>query len=154
MRRRVRLLVSQTGEVRIESTALHELSNGVQTVTLASAPILKGDKFLFHKTTHRDMYTKHHSEHPNVFDVLLWNEEGQITEFTNGNIVLEIDGRKVTPSRNCGLLAGTFRAELLEQGLVEEEVLLKSDIEKATQIWFINSVRGWVTVRIDKLAHF
>ena len=109
MRRQVRLLVSQTGKVRIESTALHELSNGVQTVALARTPVLKADKFLYHKTTHREVYTQHQNDHPTAFDVLLWNEDGQLTEFTNGNAVFEIDGRKVTPPRDCGLLAGTFR---------------------------------------------
>ncbi len=53
----------------------------------------------------------------------------------------------MTPSRDCGLLAGTFRAQLLDEGIVEEAVLSQSDIRRATKIWFINSVRGWVSVR-------
>ncbi len=147
MSRRVRLLVSQTGEVRVESTALNELSNAVQTVALASTPVSKDNRFLYHKTTHRDVYNQHKNKYPDVFDILLWNEDGQITEFTNGNIVLELDGRKMTPSRDCGLLAGTFRAQLLDEGIIEEAVLSLSDIGRATNIWLINSVRGWVSVR-------
>ncbi|GMA48805.1 hypothetical protein GCM10025857_01620 [Alicyclobacillus contaminans] len=80
MRRRVRLLVSRTGEVRIESTALNDLSCGVQTVALADTPVSKEDRFFYHKTTRRDVYKHHQNEHPNVFDVLLWNEDGQITD--------------------------------------------------------------------------
>ena len=83
-----------------------------------------------------------------VFDVLLWNEEGQITEFANGNVVVEVGGRKVTPPRDCGLLAGTFRAQLLDEGIVEEGTLTHDDIYRATSIWLLNSVRGWVPVRI------
>ncbi len=150
MTRRVRLLVSQTGEVRVESTALHELSHDVQTVALAKSPISKKNQFIYHKTSYRDVYQQHQDEHPTVFDTLLWNEDGQITEFTNGNIVLEIDGHQVTPSRECGLLAGTFRAELLDRGIVEEEVIIQADIKRATNVWFINSVRGWVPVQFEE----
>jgi len=145
-RRRVRLLVSQSGEVRVESTALSELSHDRQIVAMASTPTSKENRFLYHKTTRRDVYTHHQNEHPNVYDVLLWNEDGHITEFTNGNIVLEIDGRKVTPAREYGLLAGTFRAHLLDEGVIEEGCLRSSDIGIASQIWLINSVRGWVPV--------
>lgn len=147
MSRRVRLRVSQTGEVAVESTPLNGLSDDVQPVAVANTPVSKTNRFLYHKTTRRDIYQRHQNEHPNVFDVLLWNEDGHITEFTNGNIVLEIDRRKVTPSRDCGLLPGTFRAQLLDEGIVEEAVLILSDIDRATNIWLINSVRGWVPVR-------
>jgi para-aminobenzoate synthetase/4-amino-4-deoxychorismate lyase len=147
--RRVRLLVSTAGEIRVESSLLNELSQDVETVALANTPVSKKDRFLYHKTTRRDVYEHHQNEHPNVFDVLLWNEAGQITEFTNGNIVLEIDGKKVTPSRDCGLLAGTFRAHLLDEGIVEEAVVTHTDVARATNLWFINSVRGWVSVRLS-----
>ncbi len=148
--RRVRLLVSQTGKVRVESTELIELPQGAQTAALANNPISKKNTFLYHKTTHRDVYKQHQSEHTDVYDVLLWNEDGQITEFTNGNIVLEIDGYKVTPARGCGLLAGTFRAQLLDKGIIQERLLTKSDLERSTKIWLINSVRGWVPIRFVK----
>ena len=49
-----------------------------------------------------------------VFDVLLWNEDGELTEFTNGNIVLEIDGTLWTPPIDSGLLAGTYRERLIK----------------------------------------
>ena len=148
MARRVRLLVSPRGEVRVESTALPELSNRVEVIALAKTPVSKKNRFLYHKTTQRDVYAHHRNENPSVYDVLLWNEEGQITEFTNGNVVVEVGGRKVTPPRDCGLLAGTFRAQLLDEGIVEEGTLTHDDIYRATSIWLLNSVRGWVPVRI------
>lgn len=146
--RRVRLLLSQTGHIRVESTVLIELSPVVQPVALAKTPISKQDWSLYHKTTCREVYRKHQNEHAGVFDVLLWNEDGNITEFTNGNAVFEIGGEKITPPRDCGLLGGTFRQELLHQGMICEGTIRLSDIVRSTQMWFINSVRGWVTVRI------
>ena len=47
-------------------------------------------------------------------------------------------------------LAGTFRAELLDRGIVEEAVIIQADIKRATNVWFINSVRGWVPVQVDE----
>jgi para-aminobenzoate synthetase/4-amino-4-deoxychorismate lyase len=57
--------------------------------------------------------------------------------------VLRLDDRLLTPPLDCGLLPGTLRAELLERGEIAEAVLFPSDMERATEIWLINSVRGW-----------
>jgi branched-subunit amino acid aminotransferase/4-amino-4-deoxychorismate lyase len=73
----------------------------------------------------------------------LWNEKGQVTESTIANIVAEIDGRKVTPPVTCGLLPGTFRAHLLEDGVIEEGIVTIEQLRSAGQIWLINSVREW-----------
>ncbi|HYO63295.1 MAG TPA: aminodeoxychorismate synthase component I [Pyrinomonadaceae bacterium] len=145
--RRVRLLVSPDGRERVESAPLEPLPTGPLRFALARTPVSRQDRFLYHKTTHRAAYTSRREERPGVFDVLLWNEEGELTEFTNGNLVLEADdGRRVTPPVECGLLAGTFRAELLSRGGVSERVLTRGDLERAPRCWFVNSVRGWVEV--------
>jgi para-aminobenzoate synthetase/4-amino-4-deoxychorismate lyase len=145
-KRRVRLLVSQKGEARVESTVLKEWHQGSMPVRIAGTPVSTKDRFLYHKTTHRTMYDVRREEHGDVFDVLLRNEHGEITEFTMGNIVVEINGQKWTPPRECGLLAGTLRAELLERGEIQERVITLSDLKRAEKVWFINSVRGWVPV--------
>ena len=145
---RVRLLVSAEGRARIESAPLDELPQVPLRVALALTPVQKSDRFLCHKTTRRGQYEAHRAEAPGVFDVLLWNEEGELTEFTNGNVVVELDGRRWTPPRECGLLAGTFRAVLLREGEVAERVLTKGDLARAARVWFVNGVRGWVEVAL------
>jgi para-aminobenzoate synthetase/4-amino-4-deoxychorismate lyase len=80
--------------------------------------------------------------------VLMVNTRGEATEFTIGNLVAELDGRRVTPPRDCGLLAGVFRAELLENEIVEEQVLPLDDLRRATAIWRVNSLREWTPVRL------
>ena len=75
-------------------------------------------------------------------------KRAELTEFTRGNLVVELDGRLWTPPRESGLLAGCFRAELLELGEIAECVLRPADLRRASGVWFINSVRGWVPVRI------
>ena len=83
-----------------------------------------------------------------MFDVLLWNADGAVTELTRGNLVVELDGERFTPPVDCGLLAGTFRAELLERGDIAERVLTVHDVRRATRLWFVNSLRGWVPIAL------
>ncbi|MBA9027062.1 aminodeoxychorismate synthase component I [Peribacillus huizhouensis] len=145
--KKVRLLVSKTGKYAIEAEEI-KLYPDVLHVTLAKKPISSNDVFLYHKTTNRTVYQLHKDQHPNYFDVLLMNEKGEITEFTNGNIVLKIDDELITPALHSGLLAGTFREELIRNGTVKERVVHLTDLESVNDIWFINSVRGWVKVNL------
>ena len=148
-KRRVRLLLDSGGRVRIESTAL--ISSGRQPlpVCLASQPSDAANVFLYHKTTHRKAYDAARREIRDQFDVLLRNEREEATEFTTGNLVAKIGGERWTPPRECGLLGGVYRAELLEMGKIKEKVLSVEDVKVAEQLWHINSVRGWTRVVLD-----
>jgi branched-subunit amino acid aminotransferase/4-amino-4-deoxychorismate lyase len=73
--------------------------------------------------------------------VILWNEQGELTETTISNLFLEIDGELLTPVQSSGLLAGTYRQKMLAEGKAKEAVLTKSDLEKASRIFVANSVR-------------
>jgi para-aminobenzoate synthetase/4-amino-4-deoxychorismate lyase len=78
-----------------------------------------------------------------VDDVLLWNEDGEVTESTIANLVVEIDGELITPSLSSGLLPGTMRARLLRDGRIREGVVRRDDLPRCTALWLVNSVRGW-----------
>jgi para-aminobenzoate synthetase/4-amino-4-deoxychorismate lyase len=118
------------------------------TVMLADEPVHSRDLLLHHKTTARAVYEQRRAAAPDTADVLLRNEHGLITEFTTGNLICEIDGRLLTPARDCGLLAGTLRRQLLEAGTVREADIAVDDLARAARMWLINSVRGWVRVRL------
>jgi para-aminobenzoate synthetase / 4-amino-4-deoxychorismate lyase len=140
-RARVRLLVDQGGMARAEALPYDDAQPA--RIALAGLPVQSSDRFLFHKTTHRRVYDERRADH---WDVLLWNERDELTEFTRGNVVLELDGQLLTPARECGLLAGTFRAELLENSTIREAVIGVKDLERATRVWLINSLREMVLV--------
>jgi para-aminobenzoate synthetase/4-amino-4-deoxychorismate lyase len=145
---RIRLTVSRTGACALERAPLAAPLADTQTVAIATKPVSTENLLLFHKTTARDVYASHQAAHPDAYDVLLLNEHGFITEFTNGNVVLEIDNALLTPRREHGLLAGTFRAELLDNGTIREADLRVEDVHRASRAWLINSVREWVEVRL------
>jgi para-aminobenzoate synthetase/4-amino-4-deoxychorismate lyase len=136
---RIRLLVNRHGEVRTEQFPL-ELSDAVVEVRLATMPIDPADPFLFHKTTHRSQQDRERSS-PSI-DVVLWNPSAEITEASTANILLDVDEGLVTPPVECGLLAGTMRAELLEAGEIREQKISIDQLVRAPQFWLINSVRG------------
>src|SRR5699024_2274604 len=86
---KVRLLINQKGEYTIEGKKISEMEN-LQIIKVAIQSIDKEDVFHNHKTTFREIYNKH--KQANTFDVLIWNDKKEITEFTNGNIVVEMNG--------------------------------------------------------------
>lgn len=139
---RVRVLVSRKGEIRIEAAPLVEHSTPVR-LGLAPAPIDSNDVFLYHKTTHREVYDLARQARPDCDDVLLWNERRELTESCIANVVFEIDGVLSTPPVDSGLLGGTYRAQLLEQGAIREQVTTLDDLDRCSRVFLINSVRKW-----------
>ena len=140
---RLRLRVGAQGELQIEIDDFPAPRAGTSLAfALARDPVSRHDVFLFHKTTRRDVYERAAAQNPEAFDVLLSNEQGELTEFTRGNVVLEIGERKLTPALDCGLLDGCLRRAWLEEGRIEEARLTRDDLVRARRVWFINSLRG------------
>ena len=147
--RRLRLLSAPDGTVDLEVLAAPDSGPEPWRVPLDVQPISSEHEFLFHKTTLREVYDAARARFADFPDVLLWNERGEMTETTTGNLVVELDGRLVTPPVSCGLLPGTFRGQLLDDGAVTEQVLHRTDVKRVTAAWMVNSVRGWVPMTID-----
>ncbi|MDM5334113.1 aminodeoxychorismate synthase component I [Ureibacillus composti] len=144
---KIRLVVENHGDLKIEGQVITQPKIPLK-VMLADKPVDQNNPFLYHKTTNRAVYSNYQLKFPDVYDVLLWNKDGELTEFTNGNVVLEIDGVNYTPPIRSGLLAGTFRESLLREDIIQEKLLTVQDLKKASKIWFINSVRKWLEVEL------
>jgi para-aminobenzoate synthetase/4-amino-4-deoxychorismate lyase len=144
---RVRLLADRNGALTAEAHALEPTPDEYR-VGLATAPVTSDNEFLRHKTTERSIYAPHQPE-AGLFDVLLYNERDELTEFTKGNVVVELDGRLLTPPLSSGLLPGVLRAELLATGEIQEAVITRADLARATGLWFINGVRGRVPAILE-----
>ena len=141
---RVRLLMDNTGAARAEAYALPATPATVR-LELARRPLLQArNEFVRYKTTRRAHYDAFTPTDPAVFDTLLWNAQGEVTECTRGNIALLLDGRWVTPAAHCGLLPGVGRAYWLAQGRMEEAVIHLNDLPRVKAMAFLNSLRGWV----------
>jgi para-aminobenzoate synthetase/4-amino-4-deoxychorismate lyase len=145
---RVRLLLNRAGELKLEAQVLLPGGNPIR-VCLAKEPVAFRSRFLYHKTTRREIYTMARSSRPGYEDVLLWNERGELTESSLANLVVELDGRRYTPPVRCGLLAGVYRAWLLETGQVEERVLRVDELPRFQRLFLANSVRGLWEVSLE-----
>ncbi len=145
---RLRLLVSPDGSVALERAPLPAPAGEPVPVAFSAEPVDRRDPALFHKTTRRSPYERRRAERPDAFETLLVNRDGEVTEGTFTNVVVDLDGVRVTPPLDAGLLPGVFRAGLLARGEAVERPLLPSDLSRARRIWIVNALRGWVEARL------
>lgn len=147
---RVRLTCSPQGDLSAEAFVLLPTAQPVRfnRSSLFLATQGRDHEFVVHKTTRRDHYDTRLLPAPGVFDTLLCNERGEVTEFTRGNLALRLNGQWLTPALACGLLPGTYRAHQLAKGELTEAVLTWPDVQRAEQVVFFNSLRGWLLAEI------
>jgi para-aminobenzoate synthetase/4-amino-4-deoxychorismate lyase len=147
-RYKLRLLVSQDGRIDTNYTPMIPQSPRRLYTTLASGPVNSRDPFLRHKTTWRPTYDSALAQQPSLDDVILWNENGWVTESCRANVVARVGGELLTPSVDCGLLPGTFRAELLQAGVISEARIDREMLQHAEALYLINSVRRWMPIQL------
>jgi para-aminobenzoate synthetase/4-amino-4-deoxychorismate lyase len=141
---RIRILLNRLGNINVETKEFQIQENPFK-VCLSNQPINSGEIFLYHKTTNRNTYP---SLVHGMDDILLFNENDELTEFTIGNLVVEINDELFTPPVSCGLLAGTYREHLLETQKIKERIIRKNELPRCLKIFLINSVRKWVEIEI------
>ncbi len=142
--RKVRLELAVNGAITLKDENVKP-STPVR-VALSAEAVDSRDEFLLHKTTRRAVFDRALAAHPEAQDVLLWNERQEITETCHANVVIDLNGRRVTPPLSSGLQPGVFRAYLLDRGEIEEQVVPLHLIGQATGMFLINSVRKWCEI--------
>lgn len=141
---RVRLTLDALGQIAVQCEPLEDLGGPVQ-LALAATPIAtRGPlaEFIQYKTTRREVYEAI-AKPAGCWDVVLFNEDGELTEGSFGNIALKLDGQWLTPRREAGLLPGIGREQWLREGRVREARLTQSDWTQASEVAWLNALRGW-----------
>jgi para-aminobenzoate synthetase/4-amino-4-deoxychorismate lyase len=144
---KMRLTVSRSGEFQLSHQPWSATRHTIKA-QLAPFPIDANHPFLYHKTTERSIYERFKQACPDAEEILLWNDRGEVAEFCIGNLVIEKNGQALTPPIASGLLPGTYRAELLENGKVQERTIQVNELMNCDRIWLINSVRKFVAVEL------
>ena len=147
---RVRLLLDRFGQPRAEAFALQPTASPVR-LQLAPRPLAEAHgEWVRFKTTRRAHYAAFApAPGSGIFDTVLFNAEGEITESTFGNLAMQMDdGRWLTPPLACGLLPGVGRAVALREGRVQEGVVRVQDLHRVRRWAFINSLRGWLDAEL------
>jgi len=141
---RVRLLLNVQGQPEAQAFAM-ESSPASVTLALAQQPFAAAhSEFVRYKTTRRAHYDAAAPSQAGVFDVILWNAAGELTECTRGNLAVCLDGQWLTPPLSSGLLDGVGRQVALQEGRLREAVLRVEDLQRASGLAFVNSLRGWI----------
>ncbi|KAF9322500.1 hypothetical protein BGZ91_004270 [Linnemannia elongata] len=165
-RQRLRVLLDFDGAITIQSSHLPSETKSFQDssilVVLDKQATHSDNMFLKHKTTEREVYNEARTRlglgpvgapmGDNVpFDVIMYNEEGEVMEATIANVAIEVENPEtgalewITPPLSSGLLNGTMRRKLLETGELKERVITVSELKKAAaegrRIKCFNSVR-------------
>jgi 4-amino-4-deoxychorismate lyase len=133
LKQKIRLTLSCDGKLTLQAQTL---DNGIlkigASVGIASKPIDAQIPFLYHKTTYRLPYTMALESQPECQDVLMWNQDGVITESTIANIAID------TP------------AGLIAEGKIREELITLEDLRRTQTLFLINSVRGWIQLKKEE----
>jgi para-aminobenzoate synthetase/4-amino-4-deoxychorismate lyase len=152
---RVRLTLDASGHIDTRCEPLAALTQPVRLM-LAPTPIASRGplaEFIQHKTTRRELYDSLLASKPDgIWDWILFNEEGELTEGCFGNIALQIDGEWLTPRREAGLLAGIGRARWLAEGRIREARLGPEDLQRASALAWFNALRGWHGASLQQAA--
>jgi para-aminobenzoate synthetase/4-amino-4-deoxychorismate lyase len=90
------------------------------------------------------------AECPGADDVILFNDAGEVTESTRANIAIQRNGVFYTPPVSCGLLAGTLREALIQEGRFVERIISLDELVKSDAIYLVNSVRGMHPVMLSR----
>jgi para-aminobenzoate synthetase/4-amino-4-deoxychorismate lyase len=145
---RVRLQLDEQGQAQAQGFKVNSTPAPVDIALAATYFEASQSEFTRFKTTHRAHYEAAAPSDPTVFDTLLYNIRGELTEFTRGNVAVLLDGQWLTPPLHCGLLDGVGRAQYLAEGRLQEAVVSLDDLPRAQDLAFINSLRGWVHARL------
>jgi para-aminobenzoate synthetase / 4-amino-4-deoxychorismate lyase len=145
---RVRLLLYRDGEISITAHPMpaEQPSTELRKVIFSQEEIDPNTPYLFHKTTRRNRYDQERERAlaQGYDEVLFTNTAGQVTEGAISTLFIADKEQDIllTPPLACGLLAGTYRRLLLEQGKAVERILTVQDLQEAETIYLANSVRG------------
>lgn len=139
---RLRLTLDDAGKMELKLYPFEPDDTPV-SLWLATIRIDPADRFRYHKTNRRELLDHERLKQSDCDEVLFTNTRGELTEGSYHNLVLRLSGRLITPRLESGLLPGILRQELLELGEISEGTLYPADLERAGEIWLINSLRGW-----------
>ncbi len=145
---RIRLLLDRFGRPQAQAHAETNAALLVVQLQLAAQPFeAAGSEFVRFKTTRRAHYDAF-APAEGVFDTLLWNTHGELTEGTRCNVAVQLDGRWWTPPLHCGLLGGIGRAHWLREGRIHEGVVHVEQLRQAQGLAVFNSLRGWIPAHL------
>jgi para-aminobenzoate synthetase/4-amino-4-deoxychorismate lyase len=135
----LRLLLSRTGAIAIESRPLPQMPAEPVAVKVAPLPVASDDFRLRHKTSDRAYYDDARAA-AGTFELVFTDAEGFLTEGSFTSLFVERGGTLLTPPLARGLLPGILRARLIDEGRAREADLRPADLASGFLVG--NALRG------------
>ena len=139
---RLRVLLERDGSVEIETMPLARTPDGPVRLAIDPVRIRSDDTFSCHKTTNRAHYDAARSRHPDVDDVILVNEHGEVVETTVASLLYRIGDQWYVPPLTSGGLNGIGRHLLIDDGTAIERVLPLEELGTCNELAVVSSLRG------------
>ncbi|WP_321815987.1 MULTISPECIES: aminodeoxychorismate synthase component I [unclassified Paraburkholderia] len=157
---RVRVALAKSGEIALTHAPLAPLAHDTVGVLLAPdhgfAPVESADALLLRKSTRRADFDRawREAEAQGGFDMLFFNERGELTEGGRSNVFVKIDGQWWTPPLASGVLPGVMRGVLLDDETfgAQERVLTRNEVLEAEALMLTNALRGAVPAVLVRRA--
>lgn len=145
---KLRIELQHSGKYLIEYAPI-QASTKIFNIMVLNKPLDTSHPLFNYKTTAtsvRGLYTKLDSQYkPAHIDELIFiNQHQQITEGRFYNFIIQINGQLITPPLTCGLLGGIFRQQLLDTGVLIEQIINVELLDHAEKIYLCNDVRGLI----------
>lgn len=144
----LRLVVYKDGRYDLSYRPI--LDSKTNLVQISQTRLDSQNTFLFHKTTYRPWYedAMQKISARKYYDVLFFNEKGELCEGARSNVLLEKNGIFYTPKVESGLLNGIFRQRFMQKLNTIEKSITYEELKDADAVYCMNSVRGLKEVRI------
>lgn len=141
---RVRLMVDRFGVPMVESVPGRRQGSTLRW-RLAKWPVSSQDPALRFKATSRQVYAEHLHANPDADEVLLFNERGDVTEFTSGALLARFGDQWCSPPDEAGCLpsVGLQSRQVVRANLTPQRIL------EADEVLMVNARGEWVLERLE-----
>lgn len=143
-KRRIKLTLSKWGEINIIISDYPDQPEEIKVI-IADTKVSSKNLYQFFKTSNRELYNQMLQKFSakGFFDVLFFNEKGQLSEGTMSNVFVNKKGKWFTPAVNCGLLPGIERKHWINSDInATENILYLNDLMECDELVLTNSLRG------------
>jgi len=147
---RYRLSLTKWGELIHQVNEYKKFDSEVKVI-ISSVQVNSQSQYLYFKTTNRQLYESEYARYllMGFFDVLFFNEKGELTEGAITNIFVKIGEEIFTPPSKCGLLTGIYRNYYIDtHSNIQRKIISLEDLYNADEIILTNSLRSEIKVDV------
>ncbi|MBU1098139.1 MAG: bifunctional anthranilate synthase component I family protein/aminotransferase class IV [Bacteroidetes bacterium] len=148
---KLRLKLNKWGRISLEINPLKSYC-GELRVQISDKRVNSGNKFLYFKTTNRELYDLQlkSSRKAGFYEALFLNEKNELTEGCISSLIIKKNNKYYTPPISSGILDGCYRQYFLDNNNnVFEKSIFMDDLIEADEIFLCNSVRKMVKILFD-----